>query len=105
MSLVNDLLPVATGLIGGGGALVKGIAFIREGQAGVKLRFGKAVRDKQGVPKVYGPGFQFMIPFVHSLVRRHVRQTALRSDLPHIMLADHTVFEVSTVVIFRVTNV
>jgi regulator of protease activity HflC (stomatin/prohibitin superfamily) len=60
-----------------GSALVtvfKSIAFVQEGQRGVKLRFGKAVRhrtrENADQPKIVAPGFVFMIPFIDKLKRR-----------------------------------
>ncbi len=78
-----------------GSALVtvlKSIAFVQEGQRGVKLRFGKAVRYRTGKtagqPKIVIPGFVFMIPFIDKLKRRHVRQETIRLGYQKIMFKD-----------------
>ena len=108
MSIVSELNQVIPLLVGGGGALgvaTKSIAFIREGQKGVRLRFGRAVRDKNGKVREFGPGPHALIPFVHSLPRRHVRQEMARCESEEVMLADNTVFIVSAVALFRVTSV
>ena len=82
-----------------GSALVtvfKSIAFVQEGQRGVKLRFGKAVRYRTGKnagkPKIVDPGFVFMIPYIDKLQRRHVRQETLRLDYQKIMFKDGMIF-------------
>lgn len=109
MSIVGDLLPTLLPLLGGGASVVQGIRFVREGEAGIKLRFGKAVRYKTGPyagqAKVIQPGLRLLIPFVDTLVRRHVRQQTIRSDNQEIMLKDKTVFHVSAVTIFKVVDV
>ena len=83
-----------------GSALVtvfKSIAFVQEGQRGVKLRFGKAVRyqtgKSAGQPKIVDPGFVFMIPFIDKLQRRHVRQETIRLDYQKIMFKDGMIFQ------------
>src|SRR5262245_14203957 len=93
-----------------GSALVtvfKSIAFVHEGQRGVKLRFGKAVRYRNGKnagqPKIVEPGFVFMIPFIDKLQRRHVRQETIRLDYQKIMFKDGMIFQVSAQLMFTVT--
>lgn len=106
LQLLSGLLvPVVGGLV----SVAKGIKFVPEGQRGIKLRFGKAVRYKagslKGKPKVIEPGLRLLIPFVDTLVRRHVRQQTIRSEDQEIMLMDKAVFHISAVTIFRVTDV
>jgi regulator of protease activity HflC (stomatin/prohibitin superfamily) len=106
--LASQLLPT---LLASGGvtAAVKTIRFVKEGEKGVKLRFGKARRYKVGRRKgqvmVIEPGLRLLIPFLDTLVRRPVRQQTIRSDNQEIMLKDKTVFLVSAVTIFRVTDI
>jgi hypothetical protein len=95
-----------------GSALVtvfKSIAFVQEGQRGVKLRFGKAVRYRTGKnagqPKIVLPGFVFMIPYIDKLKRRHVRQETIRLDYQKIMFKDGMIFQVSAMLLFTVTDV
>jgi regulator of protease activity HflC (stomatin/prohibitin superfamily) len=95
-----------------GSALVtvfKSIAFVQEGQRGVKLRFGKAVRYRTGKnagrPKIVEPGFVFMIPYIDKLQRRHVRQETVRLDYQKIMFKDGMIFQVSAMLLFTVTDV
>jgi len=95
-----------------GSALVtmfKSIAFVQEGQRGVKLRFGKAVRYRTGknagMPKIVAPGFVFMIPYIDKLQRRHVRQETVRLDYQKIMFKDGMIFQVSAMLLFTVTDV
>jgi regulator of protease activity HflC (stomatin/prohibitin superfamily) len=56
--------PILGGILSGIIAFFKSFRFVREGERGIKLRFGKAVRKKGGTPKVIEPGFAWLIPFV-----------------------------------------
>lgn len=86
-------------------ALVKAFKFINEGELGIKLRFGKALRDKEGKPKIISPGFVLLIPWVETLERHHVRQQTIRFANQKIMLKDGLIFNVTAVVIFRVSDI
>lgn len=109
MGEILALLPALAPLLGGLVGVFKGIKFVPEGQRGIKLRFGKAVRYKTGTnkgkPKVVEPGLRILIPFVDTLVRRHVRQQTIRSENQEVMLKDRSVFRITAVTIFRVTDV
>lgn len=83
----------------------KAFRFVREGEQGIKLRFGKALRNKQGEPKIINPGFVFLIPFVDTLKRHHVRQETIRFDHQQIMIQDGLIFNVNAIVIFRVKDI
>lgn len=82
----------------GGGILFKGLVFVKEGEKGALLRFGKFVR-------VVEPGFVLVIPFVHELRRVHVRQTTLNLAMQTITLRDNLSYAIQAVVLFRVTDV
>ena len=97
------VIPILSSLGIGIGSI--GLRFVQEGELGIRLRFGKAVRDKQGVPRVINPGFTFLIPFVDRLQKRHVRQETLQFDSQDITLKDNLIFHVSGTVIFKVTDV
>ena len=94
-----------TAIIGGIIALFKGIRFVHEGELGIRLRFGRAVRDRKGQPKVIQPGFVLMIPFVDTLQRHHVRQQTLRLDGQRVMIGGGLIFNVSAIVIMRVKDI
>lgn len=96
-----DTISLAIGAIY---SLFKSIKFIQEGERGVKLRFGKAV-CKNGVPKIYDPGFTLLIPFVDTLQRHHVRQQTIPFNGQRVMLKNGMTFEISAFVRFRITNV
>src|SRR3989338_7797638 len=83
----------------------KAFRFVREGEQGIKLRFGKALRNKQGEPKIIDPGFAFLVPFVDTLKRHHVRQETIRFDHQQIMIQDGLIFNVNAIVIFRVKDI
>lgn len=92
------LVPALAPLVG----VLGSIKFIQEGQRGAKLRFGKAVRDRSGQPRIYGPGFVFALPSVHSLRRLSVRQHTLNCYDQTVMLADRNVFTFSAVVLYKI---
>ncbi|MFA6158815.1 MAG: SPFH domain-containing protein [Candidatus Paceibacterota bacterium] len=84
---------------------VKGFKFIHEGEKGIKLRFGRALRNSDGSPKIIEPGFVLLIPFVETLLRHHVRQNSFRFDDQRIMLKDGLIFTVGAMILFRVTDI
>jgi len=99
---------IALTLAGLGGiitAVVKTIQFVHEGELGVKLRFGKARRNKKGEVIIIKPGFILLIPFLESLKRRHVRQETLKFNEQGVILKDKFIFRVTAVVIFKVTDI
>ncbi|MDP3697397.1 MAG: SPFH domain-containing protein [Candidatus Taylorbacteria bacterium] len=105
MSFLIDLLPVLLPVAGGITAIFKSIRFVQEGELGVKLRFGRVMRDKEDKPKIYEPGFVLMIPFVEKLQRHHVRQQTIPLGNQRIIIKEGLIFIVDAVVIFRVTDI
>ncbi len=103
-ALLGPLMQVLLAVGGGIYTLLKSIKFVQEGELGIKLRFGKAVRVN-GVPKVIPPGFVLLIPFVDTLRRQHVRQQTLRLDNQKVMIAQGLIFNVSAVVMFRIRDI
>lgn len=85
-------------------SIFKSIKFIQEGERGVKLRFGRVVRIN-GVPKIYEPGFVFLVPFVDTLKRHAVRQQTLPFNDQRIMLKNGMTFMLTAFVLFRVVDV
>jgi regulator of protease activity HflC (stomatin/prohibitin superfamily) len=96
MTLAPILIPLVTG-----GA---GIRFVQESQRGVKLRFGKAIRRRDGTVKIYHPGFVFALPTLHSLKRIHVRTQTLILEPQQVMLGDMLVFHVGALVVTRILD-
>lgn len=92
-------------LLGAIGTLFKTFRFVQEGEMGIKLRFGRALKDKDGKPRIINPGFVFLIPFVETLKRHHVRQQTLRLDNQKIMIKRGLIFNVSAVVFLRVKDI
>jgi regulator of protease activity HflC (stomatin/prohibitin superfamily) len=103
--LSDSLISIGIGLIGTIGTALQSIKFVQEGERGVKVRFGRVVRDRNNDPVIVEPGFVFMIPFVDTLVRRHVRQQTIELNNQTILLQDNTVFLVDAILLFRVTDV
>ena len=83
----------------------KAFQFVQEGERGIKLTFGKAVRDEKGVPKVIDPGFIVLIPFVQRLAKHHVRQQSYRFPEQHVTLKDGLIYRVGGMVIYKVNDV
>ncbi len=102
---------IASILVAGGGAvttIAKSFKFVREGEAGIKLRFGKAVRRGNGdnrKPVVYEPGFTLLIPYVDTLVRRHVRVQTIELPQQTITIKNGLSYIVDAVVRFRVKDI
>ncbi|MBX2866474.1 hypothetical protein KTR10_00720 [Candidatus Kaiserbacteria bacterium] len=86
-------------------ALFQSFRFVQEGSLGLKLRFGKVVRTRDGTPKVIKPGFVWMIPFVETLRRRHVRQQEVTLDEQVITLKSGLTFRVAGALYFRVNDI
>jgi regulator of protease activity HflC (stomatin/prohibitin superfamily) len=102
---VHSLLGVLMAIGGILVTLFKSVSFVQEGERGVKLRFGKVVRTADDKPYIVEPGWVWMIPYVEKLKRRHVRQQTLPFKRQRILIKDGLTFEISAIVIFRVTNV
>lgn len=103
---LNDIsVSLVAAVISAGTAAFKSIRFVHEGEKGIKLRFGRAIRDSKGIPKIIEPGFAILIPFVDTLRRHHVRQNSYRFAEQRIMLKDGLIFTVSGMVVFKVDDV
>jgi regulator of protease activity HflC (stomatin/prohibitin superfamily) len=105
ISLSNDILSILGSVAASVLGLHKAFRFVREGERGVKLQFGRAVRDKTGQPKIIEPGFVLLFPFVQTLVSHHVRQQSYRFPAQHITLKDGLIYKIGGMVIYRVNNV
>lgn len=85
--------------------LLKGLGSVPEGERGVKCRWGKALRKKDGNFDIREPGLVLLWPFVDTLVKRHVRQQTLNLVDQKVTLADGFVYTVSTVIAFKIVDV
>lgn len=103
MSIV-DMLPYALPSLGILGAGFNGTKLVQEGERGIKLRFGRAIRTKDGRPKIINPGFVFVLPMVESLERTHVRTRTINLDTQSVMLKDKMVFNVNAVIMMRIID-
>ncbi len=98
---LNHLIALGSLAIGA----FKSIKFVHEGELGIKLRFGKALRDKNDKPKVYQPGFIFIIPFAEVLQKHHVREQTADLLNQYIFIKDDLVFVLSGVVRYKVQDI
>lgn len=98
-----ELISVLIGLLASIGGAAGSLRFVREGERAILLRFDKAI-VKDGEYQVIMPGLRLMIPSVHKLARIHVRQRTINFPDQAIILADHTLFNVSAVLICRVKD-
>jgi regulator of protease activity HflC (stomatin/prohibitin superfamily) len=104
-TLISEIAASLASLAVSGLGLSKTFNYVKEGELGIKLRFGKAKRDKQGNPQVIPPGFVMMIPWVDTLAKHHVRQQTIRFDNQEIMIRDGLIFRINAAVIFRVNDI
>ena len=106
-TIIDTFATLGTGLVPAlaaiGGA-IGGSKFVQEGERGLKVRFGKVRRDRDGNPKVVYPGFCFVIPTIERLVRTHVRTRTFNLPTQEVVLADRMVFQVSGVVRVQVRD-
>ncbi len=101
-SLSKEIITIViTAIVAG----IKSIKFVHEGELGIRLRFGKAQRNRKKEPKIINPGFVLMIPFIDSLRRHHVRQQTIRLDNQKVMMQEGLIFNVSAMVVFKVKNI
>lgn len=99
------VMAVSSLIIGGITGVFKTVKFVQEGELGIKLRFGRALRNKDNIPKIIKPGFVLLIPFVETLKRHHVRQQTLRLENQKVMIVRGLIFNVSAIVILRVKDI
>jgi regulator of protease activity HflC (stomatin/prohibitin superfamily) len=106
MALPTETL---TSILGAGVTTIFGIfkafRFVREGERGVKVQFGKVLRDANNQPKIIEPGFVFLIPFMQVIASHHVRQQSYRFPEQHITLKDGLIYRIGGMVIFKVDDV
>ena len=106
---ISEIATALITLFGGGHAFFSMFKFVREGEKGVKLRFGKArrKRNEEGVmvPRVYDPGFTVLIPYVDTLVRRHVRVQTIELPQQTITIKNGLSYIVDAVIRFQVKDV
>lgn len=107
MEMFSELLAgLLVPVVGAVMAAFKSFRFVYEGELGIRLRFGRAVIDRAtGKPKVIQPGFVLMIPWVDTLLRRHVRQQTISLNGQRFLLKDGMVVEVNGYVLFKVADV
>lgn len=105
LNALTRLPEILASLIASGLGLSRTFNYVREGELGIKLRFGKANRDRDGKPRIVPPGFVMLIPWVDTLAKHHVRQQAIRFDNQEIMIKDGLIFRINAAVIFRVTDI
>lgn len=96
MSILSMI--AGSGLLGSLASLFRGLQFVKEGERGALLRFGKFRR-------VVSPGFIFVIPWIDTIQRTHVRQNTINLPNQVVTLKDGLAFKVSSVVIYHVTDV
>ncbi|MGD1069320.1 MAG: SPFH domain-containing protein [Bryobacteraceae bacterium] len=104
-TVISEIVGSLASLVVSGLGLSKTFNYVKEGELGIKLRFGKASRDKDGKPRVIPPGFVMMIPWVDTLAKHHVRQQTIRFDNQEIMIRDGLIFRINAAVIFRVNDI
>lgn len=98
-----------TGVIGSLVAAIMGVfkafRFVKEGERGIKLQFGRAMRDSAGNPIIIEPGFVLLIPFVQTLSKHHVRQQSYRFPEQRITLKDGLIYQIGGMIVFKVIDI
>lgn len=85
--------------------LLKGIGSVPEGERGVKCRWGRAIHKKNSKHDIRDPGLVLLIPFVDTLVKRHVREQTSNLVDQKITLKDGFIIRVSAIILFKITDV
>jgi regulator of protease activity HflC (stomatin/prohibitin superfamily) len=106
---LGEIVGSLVGVGGGVHTFFQMFRFVREGEKGIKLRFGKAKRRRNGTgelePIVYEPGFTMLIPYVDTLVRRHVRVQTIELPQQTITIKNGLSYIVDAVVRFQVKDI
>jgi regulator of protease activity HflC (stomatin/prohibitin superfamily) len=106
---IPSLAEIALSLLGGGGTLFNSYKLVKEGEKGIKLRFGRAVKSRSGPnsgnPKEYEPGLTLLIPFVDSMYTRHIRVQTIELQGQTITIEKGLSYIVDAVVRFKVKNI
>lgn len=97
------LYPVVAAMLGGIAKSV--VTRVKPDSQGIMLRFGKVLRDKDGNPKIYGPGLKARVPVIFTLMQRRVLETNLEFEQQQFYLGDGSVFIATPMLRYRVTNV
>ena len=109
MTFPTELIGAVASIVGGGGTALAAFRFVKEGEQGIKLRFGKAVRHAsgplKGEPIVFEPGITALIPFVDSMHTRHIRVQTLELQGQSITIVNGLSYIVDAVVRFRVKKI
>lgn len=69
------------------------------------MRFGRAIKDKDGSYKVCRPGFYTMWPFIEEIRQVHVLQTPMALKPQEVVLADNLIFRFDGMVIYQISDV
>jgi len=77
--------------------IFKTFRFVKEGEMGCILRFGKLNR-------IRSPGFIITIPFMENLETIHVRETTTELNPQTITLKDNYIIRVSAVLVYKVVD-
>ncbi|MEX2052846.1 MAG: SPFH domain-containing protein, partial [Candidatus Paceibacterota bacterium] len=86
-------------------ALLKGLGFVKEGERGIKLRFGKAQKDKRGELLIREPGLVFLFPFMDTLEKRHVRQQTINLVDQRVWSKEGFMFTAGGVLIYKIKDI
>lgn len=106
MASMEQLIAILSILGGMGATLAKTFKYVHEGELGIKLRFGKALRIKKtGEPRIIAPGFVMLFPFAETLRTHHVRQQTIRFIDQDVMINGGLSFKVAASLIFKVKNI
>jgi len=95
--MTEILIALVAGIGGLLSTIFKTFKFVKEGEKGCILRFGKLNR-------VRDPGFIIIIPWVEALETIHVRETTTELRPQKVILKDNYILHVSAVVVYKVVD-
>jgi len=95
--MTEALIAIIGAMLGIVTTIFKTFRFVKEGEKGCILRFGKLHRLRD-------PGFIIMIPFVENLETIHVRETTTELPQQTITLNDNYIIRVSAVLVYKVVD-
>jgi len=95
--MTEAIVAIIGALLGAITTLMKTFRFVKEGEKGCILRFGKLNR-------VRDPGFIVTIPWVETLETIHVRETTTELHPQTITLKDNYIIKVSAVLVYKVID-
>jgi hypothetical protein len=107
MSLMLKIFAPLLAIFGAGGPKdISRFGFIPEGSIGIRMRFGKVIRDAEGKPILQKPGWNKRhIPFLDKGHHRSTMPQSHKLEAQDIQLSDQTFFVISSMASFKIVDI